>query len=423
METSNIAEIHAFEILDSRANPTVSVEIIDTLGHCVQASVPSGASTGIHEALELRDHDLNRYGGKGVLKAVENIETIIAPAIVGMSAVDPTKVDERLIAVDGTENKSNLGANAILAVSLAARKLQALNCGHELFDCFEGTKYLPVPMLNVLNGGAHAGNNLDIQEFMIMPHGFRTFSAALQASVEVYHALANLLKKAGKAIGIGDEGGFAPSLDSDEEALELLVLAIEKAGYKAPDQFVLALDVAASEWKSGQPGLYRLPKKNITLTTAELIDYYRKLADRFPLRSIEDGLDEDDFEGFRLMTTQLPGIQLVGDDLFVTSAKRLKQGIDQKFANAILIKYNQVGSINETLETIGLAQSNGYKTIISHRSGETDETFIADLAVGTGALEIKTGAPARFERTAKYNRLLEIEAKYGLPYAGKILKL
>lgn len=419
MENSVITRIKPLEILDSRANPTVSLKMYDSYNHMVQVSVPSGASTGIHEALELRDNDKARFNGKGVLLAVKNIADIISPLVIGRDVFDYEEIEKDILILDGTSNKGKLGANAILAVSLALRRLNAINRNAELFQTFMGEKKIPVPMLNVLNGGAHASNNLDIQEFMIMPLGFDTFKEALRASTEVYHVLKRILHAERKNTGIGDEGGFAPALESDEEGLKLLVHAIDEAGYTG--KFKLALDVAASEFKTDKKGFYHLKKRNKFVTSKELISYYQYLCNNYPLCSIEDGLDEDDIEGWIDLTKTLKNVQLVGDDLFVTNKKRLIDGVDSKYGNAILIKYNQIGSIYETLETIKYAQDSKYQTIISHRSGETDESFIADLAVGTGSTQIKTGAPARYERVAKYNRLLEIEEEYGIPYIGKTL--
>lgn len=416
MDKPFITRIKPMEILDSRANPTVSLRMFDSNNHTARVSVPSGASTGIHEALELRDNDLSRFNGKGVLKAVENIKNLIAPIVINRDVSDYEEIEKDILKLDGTTNKEKLGANAILAVSLALRRLNAMNRNEELFETFVGEKQIPVPMLNVLNGGAHASNNLDIQEFMIMPLGFDTFKEALQASTEVYHVLKKILKEQGKDTGIGDEGGFAPALESDEEGLKLLVKAIEEAGYSG--KFKLALDVAASEFKTDRKGYYHLKKRNKFMTSSELINYYNYLCETYPLCSIEDGLDEDDIEGWKELTKTLKGVQLVGDDLFVTNKARLMDGVNNSYGNAILIKYNQIGSILETLETIRYAQENNYQTVISHRSGETEESFIADLAVGTGASQIKTGAPARYERVAKYNRLLEIEEEYAIPYAG-----
>ena len=415
-----ISKVKAYEILDSRGNPTVEVKIFDDKGNVGEASVPSGASTGKYEALELRDGDENRFFGKGVLKACENITNIIEPCILNC-IVDSTLLERKILSLDKSENKSELGANAILAVSLALRRLEAKEQNKELFELFNGEKIIPVPMMNILNGGVHASNNLDIQEFMILPVGFDSFSLALRGCSEVYQKLKEILKELGLNTNVGDEGGFAPSLENDDEALDLIVKAIEKSGYIPGKHFLISLDVAASEWKGKSVGEYYLPKRKIKMNNNELVNYYERLISDYPIYSIEDGLDEEDYSGWKEMTNRINQISLVGDDLFVTNKKRLEYGIANKIANSILIKYNQIGSLSETLDTINLAKKSSYSFIISHRSGETGDTFISDLAVGSGAKLIKAGAPARYERVAKYNRLLEIETDYDLPYAGRII--
>jgi len=408
-----IKNIKAWEVLDSRGNPTVEAEIFSSCGKSARASVPSGASTGVHEAVELRDDDSTRYGGKGVLKAVHNIESTIKDALVGRNCMDQCKIDTVLRNVDGTENKSNLGANATLAVSIANARLAAKCVGVPFYKYIGGINayMMPLPMMNILNGGAHAGNNLDIQEFMIMPVSAKSFAVGVKMCSEIYHTLKKLLVSQGLSVGVGDEGGFAPDLDSEEEAIELIMRAVEKAGYKLYEDVKIALDVASSEWYEN--GIYRMPKKGTEMSGEELCEYYSHLAECYPILSIEDGAAEDDMETWDILTKKLSKkIQLVGDDLFVTNTKRLKKGIDKKIANAILIKPNQIGTVTETLEAIHLAKEKGYGTIISHRSGETEDTFIADLAVGTNAGQIKTGAPCRSERNAKYNKLLKIESYF-----------
>ena len=404
--------ITASEIIDSRGNPTVEATAVLTDGSAGSAAVPSGASTGKYEALELRDGNNERYGGKGVLCAVENVNSVIAEDLVAERA-SQSFVDRRLIALDGTEDKSNLGANAMLAVSIAAAKASAKHYFEPLFRYLGGVNAvrLPVPMMNILNGGAHASNNVDIQEFMIMPIEFKSFSEALRAGCEVYHTLGRILKNEGKSTAVGDEGGFAPDLSSDEEALSLICRAIETAGYTT-EQVKIALDVAASEWQSGK-GEYTLPKSKKRYTSAELIGFLKSLSLRYPIVSIEDGLGEDDHEGWAQMTRELSDIALVGDDLFVTNEKKLREGIKNGEGNAILIKPNQIGTLTETMNVMRLAAANGYRTIVSHRSGETEDTTIADLAVAMNAGYIKTGAPCRSERVSKYNRLLKIEGMLG----------
>jgi enolase len=412
MNCSKIKSITAMEILDSRGNPTVEAAVILDNGMCARASVPSGASTGKYEALELRDGDSSRYGGKGVIKAVKNIENIIAPALRD-TAASLHAVDERLIKLDGTEDKSNLGANATLAVSIACAKVCAASVGLPLYRYIGGTAAtrLPVPMMNILNGGAHSSNNLDVQEFMIVPVGFNRFSDGLRAGAEVYRALGTILKKDGKSIAVGDEGGYAPDLRGDTEALDYICAAIQSAGYTL-DNMRIALDTAAGEWYDGKK--YTQPKSGRAFTSDELTAYYGELCDRYPIISVEDPLGEDDTEGWKRLTKVLGDkIRIVGDDFFVTNTARLRKGMEEKCANSILIKPNQIGTLSEALEVMRLAADGGYTSIASHRSGETEEYFIADIAVAAGARYIKAGAPCRGERTAKYNRLLRIEAWLG----------
>ena len=377
-----------------------------------RAAVPSGASTGVHEAVELRDGDKKRYVGKGVMKAVENVNDIIAEALIGLDATRQIEIDEMLIRLDETPNKAKLGANAILGVSMAVAKAAANYVGLPLYQYLGGTNAheLPVPMMNILNGGAHAANTVDVQEFMIMPVGADSFRTALRMCAEVFHALASLLKSRGLATSVGDEGGFAPDLASDEDAIKVILEAIEKAGYKPYDDFMLAMDAASSEWKGEKKGEYILPKAGTKFTSSELIAHWKNLVEKYPIISIEDGLDEEDWEGWQEMTRELGGkVQLVGDDLFVTNVERLSKGIEMGAGNAILIKLNQIGSVSETLDAVRLAHKNGYAAITSHRSGETEDTTIADLAVALNTCQIKTGAPSRSERVAKYNQLLRIE--------------
>ena len=404
---SKIKDIKAREILDSRGNPTVEVDVILENGILGRAAVPSGASTGVKEALELRDNDKSRYMGKGVLTAVNNINNILKKALIGMDPHNQRKIDETLIELDGSETKSKYGANAILGISLANLKAAALDKNEPLFK-YVGKKYsMPRAMMNILNGGAHADNGLDFQEFMIIPIA-DTFSKRLQIGSEVFHHLKSVLHNAGYQTGVGDEGGFAPNLNTNEEALDLLIKAINEAGYTPGKDVTFALDVAASEFYEN--GIYNLKGANLKLTTDELIDYYQTLLDKYPIISIEDPVDENDWEGFKKMTERYGDkVQLVGDDLFVTNKKYLRRGIDMHAGNAILIKINQIGTITETLDTINLAKQNGYKTIISHRSGETEDTSIADLAVGLNLGQIKTGSLSRTDRTCKYNELLRIE--------------
>lgn len=409
-----ITEVIGREILDSRGNPTVEVDVILADGTMGRASVPSGASTGVHEAVELRDGDRQRYLGKGVLKAVENINDIIAPVLIGKNALDQVGIDHSLIILDGTPNKEKLGANAILGASMAVARAAAKSLGLPLYRYVGGfnAKQLPVPMMNILNGGKHADNNVDIQEFMIMPVGATSFAEAFKMGTEVYHALKSVLKEQGLSTAIGDEGGFAPNLPSNEEALAVIIKAIERAGYKPGEEIVLALDVAASELFKDQ--VYVFEGEGVVRTASELVEYYSELVSRYPIISIEDGMAEDDWAGWARLTQHLGDeIQLVGDDLFVTNSERLKQGIDSKIANSILIKVNQIGTLTETLDTIELAKQSGYTCILSHRSGETEDVTIADLVVALNAGQIKTGAPARTDRVAKYNQLLRIEQELG----------
>jgi enolase len=417
-----IAKIKAREILDSRGNPTVEVEVWLESGFFGRASVPSGASTGKHEALELRDKDEKRFFGKGVQKAVFNVNEIIAPQLEGFESSKQAEIDNLLCELDGTENKSKLGANAILGVSLACAKATAEELGIPLFTYLGGirARTLPVPFMNVINGGVHADNPLDFQEFMIAPWGAGSFSEAIRMGAETYHALKSLLKEKRLSVSVGDEGGFAPQIGSPEEALEILVKAIEKAGYKPGEDIALALDSAASEFF--KDGKYELKGLNKTLTKEEMVEYYEKLVNEFPIISIEDPMAEDDPEGFKLITEKLGGkIQIVGDDIFVTNPKRIKWGIEEKLANAVLIKLNQIGTLTETISAVELAYKHHWNCMISHRSGETEETFIADLSVALNTGQIKTGAPARGERVAKFNQLLRIEEVLGsgAVFAGK----
>ncbi|EJZ71243.1 MULTISPECIES: phosphopyruvate hydratase [Lachnoanaerobaculum] len=417
MNYLEIEKVIGREILDSRGNPTVEAEVYLVDGTIGRGTAPSGASTGEFEALELRDGDKSRYLGKGVSKAVENINTTINDVLEGMDASDIYAVDKAMIEADGTKDKSKLGANAILAVSIACARAAAISLDIPLYRFLGGVNAnrLPVPMMNILNGGAHASNNVDVQEFMIMPVGAPSFKEALRWCAEVFHNLAALLKAEGLATSVGDEGGFAPNLTGgDEEAIEFILKAVEKAGYKPGVDFMIAMDAASSEWKTGTIGKYKLPKAGTEFTSAELVEHWKKLVEKYPIISIEDGLDEEDWEGWKLLTKELGGkVQLVGDDLFVTNTERLKKGIDNGCANSILIKLNQIGSVSETLEAIKMAHKAGYTSISSHRSGETEDTTIADLAVALNTCQIKTGAPSRSERVAKYNQLLRIEEELG----------
>ena len=411
MKKAQILKCNAREILDSRGHPTVEATVLLTDGTVGVASVPSGASTGEHEAVELRDGDSSRYGGKGVLDAVCNICLKISPAISGVCVFEQAEADRILIELDGSESKENLGANATLAVSLAIARAAANSLGIPLYRYLGGScaYRLPVPMLNILNGGAHANNNMELQEFMIVPVGAESFSEALRISSEIYHKLGSILKSLGHSTGVGDEGGFAPDLESDEEAIELILKAIKSAGYST-DTVKLALDAAASEWYSPDKKAYVQNKRGITRHSDELIEYYRQLCSSYPIISIEDGLDQNDFTSWATLTSKLSGVMTVGDDLYVTSAKRLDTGIREKASNSILIKPNQIGSLTETLEVIRRAKNANMNFIVSHRSGETEDTTIADIAVGTNAPFVKFGAPCRSERTAKYNRLIRIES-------------
>ncbi len=417
---SRIISVWGREVLDSRGNPTVEAEVVLESGAFGRAIVPSGASTGTFEALELRDGE-KRYGGKGVLKAVQNINEIISQELIGLDAENQAEIDKKMIELDGTPNKSHLGANAILAVSMAVARAMANELGVSLYRYLGGirAKVLPTPMFNVLNGGKHADNNLDLQEFMIVPIKAPSFREALRMGVEVYHTLKKILKERGLVTSVGDEGGFAPELSSNEEPLALLVEAIEKAGYKPGEEIALAMDPAASEFF--KDGKYHLKADNLELTSEEMVEFYEKLVDKYPVISLEDGLAEEDWEGWKILTQRLGGrIQLVGDDIFVTNPERLGRGIKEGIANAILIKLNQIGTLTETLDVINQAYDAGYSAVVSHRSGETEDTFIADLAVAALTGQIKTGAPARIDRVAKYNQLLRIEEELGVGaiYAG-----
>jgi len=421
---SLITDVYAREVLDSRGNPTVEVEVWTELDAYGRAIVPSGASTGAFEAVELRDNEKDRYLGKGVLKAVENVNNIIAEEIIGMDVFDQVGIDSLLIELDGTDNKGKLGANAILGVSLAVAKAAADELGIPLYQYIGGVnaKVLPVPMMNILNGGEHADNNVDIQEFMVMPVGAVNFREALRMGAEVFHNLKAVLKEKGLNTAVGDEGGFAPNLSSNEEALKTIIEAIERAGYEPGKDVVLALDVAATELYNQEKNIYVLAGEGRELTSDEMIDYYAELVEKYPIISIEDGLAEEDWDGWKKLTERLGNkIQLVGDDLFVTNTSRLKKGIELGVANSVLVKLNQIGTLTETLNTIEMAKTHGYTAVISHRSGETEDSTIADLAVATNAGQIKTGAPSRTDRTAKYNQLLRIEDMLGYvsEYRGK----
>ena len=416
MNYLEIVKVIGREILDSRGNPTVEAEVYLADGTVGRGTAPSGASTGEFEALELRDGDKGRYGGKGVSKAVENINTAINDAVCGLDASDIYAVDKAMIKADGTKDKSKLGANAILAVSIAAARAASISLDIPLYRFLGGISgnRLPVPMMNILNGGAHAANTVDVQEFMIMPVGAPSFKEALRWCAEVFHALAALLKSKGLATSVGDEGGFAPDLASDEKAIQYILEAVKNAGYEPGKDFMIAMDAASSEWKGSKKGEYVLPKAGTKFTSAELIEHWKKLVEKYPIISIEDALDEEDWEGWQLLTKELGGkVQLVGDDLFVTNTERLAKGISLGCGNSILIKLNQIGSVSETLEAIKMAHKAGYTAISSHRSGETADTTIADLAVALNTCQIKTGAPSRSERVAKYNQLLRIEEELG----------
>jgi enolase len=413
---TKIVNVIGREILDSRGNPTVEAEVWLEDGTVAYGDTPSGASTGIFEALELRDGDKGRYGGKGVTKAVDNVNTKIKDLLIGQDAADIYAIEKIMIDADGTKDKSNFGANAILAVSLACAKAAAESLSIPLFKFFGGINgnTLPVPMMNILNGGEHASNTVDIQEFMIMPVGAPSFKECYRWCSEVYHQLGKDLKKEGFSIGVGDEGGYAPNLKDEYEVLDYIIAAIKNSGYEPGTDFLIAIDAAASGWKTDEVGKYKMPKSGREYTSEELVQHWVDFCDKYPVISIEDGMDEEDWDGWKLMTDKLGDkIQIVGDDLFVTNPERFAKGIELGCANAILIKLNQIGSISETLETINLAKKNGYNTIVSHRSGETEDTTIADLVVGVNAMQIKTGAPARTERVAKYNQLLRIEEALG----------
>ena len=416
MNKLEIEKVTGREIIDSRGNPTVEAEVTLACGAMGRAAAPSGASTGEFEALELRDGDKGRFGGKGVTRAVHNINTVIRDTLKGMDASDTYGVDKAMIDADGSEDKSNLGANAILAVSIACARAAAAALELPLYRFLGGVSgnRLPVPMMNILNGGAHAANTVDVQEFMIMPVGAESFREGLRWCTEVFHALAALLKSRGLATSVGDEGGFAPNLSSDEEAIQLILEAVRKAGYEPGKDFVLAMDAASSEWKGEKKGEYLLPKSGKKFTSGQLVAHWKALCEKYPIYSIEDGLDEEDWEGWQMMTKELGDrVQLVGDDLFVTNTLRLGKGISLGCGNSILIKLNQIGSVSETLEAVKMAHNAGYTAIVSHRSGETEDTTIADLAVALNTCQIKTGAPSRSERVAKYNQLLRIEEELG----------
>lgn len=416
-----ISKITATEILDSRGNPTLSVDVTLSDGSVGTASVPSGASTGAFEAVELRDNDPQRYNGKGVIKAVDNVNIVIASKLTGKNPFEQRKIDSLLIAADGTKNKGKLGANAILGVSLAVAKAAANSLGLPLFKYLGGVNAhtMPVPMMNILNGGKHSGNSVNIQEFMIVPVGANTMRDAVRQSTEVFHALKKVLEENGYSTAVGDEGGFAPDLENDEQALSFIVEAIEKAGYTPYDEFKIAIDAAATEMfeeakQSGDEGKYLFWKSDITKTAEEMVSYWEELCSKYPIISLEDGVAEEDWEAWELLTKRLGDkIQLVGDDLFVTNTRRLQKGIDKGVANSILVKVNQIGTLSETLDAIELAKANGYTSVVSHRSGETEDTTIADIAVATNCGQIKTGAPSRTDRVCKYNRLIKIEEQLG----------
>ncbi|KPL18635.1 MAG: enolase [candidate division Zixibacteria bacterium SM23_81] len=421
---TTIVDVFAREILDSRGNPTIEVEVVLNCDAMGRAAIPSGASTGRHEALELRDKDAKRYLGKGVLKAVENVNEEIGPQLVGEDALDQVTIDKMLIELDGTKNKSRFGANAILGCSIAVARAAAIALDIPLYQYLGGinAKLIPVPQMNILNGGSHADNNVDLQEFMIMPLSASDFAEALRMGAEVYQQLKKVLKAKGYSTGVGDEGGFAPNLGSNEEALEVIMQAIKSAGYRAGRDLFIAMDPAASAFYNRKKRRYELASENRELTSRQMVDYYAEWVDKYPIVSIEDGLDEEDWSGWKAMTSKLGGkIQLVGDDLFVTNTQRLGKGIELGVTNSILIKLNQIGTITETLDCIEMAKKSGYSAIISHRSGETEDTFIADLAVATGVGQIKSGAPCRTDRVSKYNQLLRIEEQLGeaAQYAGK----
>ena len=420
-----IVDVIGREILDSRGNPTVEVEVVLDDGVVGRAAVPSGASTGVYEACELRDGDSERYQGKGVLKAVTNVNTEIADALIGMNALDQPAIDKLLIELDGTPNKARLGANAILGASLAVARAAAESLGMSLYNYIGGVnaRTLPVPMMNILNGGAHATNTVDIQEFMIRPVGAESWSQALRMCAEVFHTLKTVLKDNGTpAAGVGDEGGYAPNLKRDEDAFKCIVAAIERAGYKPGEDFMIAMDAAVSDWYNHEDGTYTLPKAGKTMTRQQMVNMWKRFADAYPIISMEDCMGEDDWEGWAMLTRALGDrVQLVGDDLFVTNAARVQKGLDLKVANSVLIKVNQIGTLTETLDTIQKANRAGYTAVVSHRSGETEDTTIADIVVAVNAGQIKTGAPSRTDRVAKYNQLLRIEEELGdaAQYLGK----
>ncbi len=424
-EYFEIVDVTGREIMDSRGNPTVEVEVTLDDGTVGRAAVPSGASTGVHEACELRDGDKSRYLGKGVTRAVENVNTEIAEALLGLNALDQTSIDKMLIELDGTPNKTRLGANAILGVSLACARAAANALNIPLYNYIGGVnaKTLPVPMMNILNGGAHATNNVDIQEFMVLPVGAKSWKEALRMCSEVFHNLKSVLKENGTpAAGVGDEGGYAPNLKKDEDAFKCIVAAIEKSGYKPGEDFMLGIDAAVSDWYNAEDGTYTLPKAKKTMTRQQMVNMWKKFADTYPIISMEDCMGEDDWEGWSMLTKALGDrVQLVGDDLFVTNVERVKTGLEKHVANSVLIKVNQIGTLTETLDTIQLANRHGYTTVVSHRSGETEDTTIADLVVGLNAGQIKTGAPSRTDRVCKYNQLLRIEEELFdvAQYAGK----
>ncbi len=420
---SEIIDIHAREVLDSRGNPTIEVEVYCEDGAMGRAIVPSGASTGIHEAVELRDGDKDRYLGKGVLQAVENVNEIIAEEIIGYDATEQRAIDNAMIELDGTENKGKLGANAILGVSLASAKAAAQSSGLPLYAYIGGTNahQLPVPMMNIINGGEHADNTVDIQEFMVMPVGLPTFREALRCGAEIFHSLKKVLQSKNLNTAVGDEGGFAPDLKTNEEAIQIILEAVEKAGYKAGTEVMIALDVAAAEMYEN--GNYNFKGEGVVRTSAEMVEYYESLCSKYPIISIEDGLDQDDWDGFKLMTEKLGDkLQIVGDDLFVTNTKRLALGIEKNIGNSILIKVNQIGTLSETLDAITMAKEAGYTAVISHRSGESEDSTIADIAVATNAGQIKTGSASRTDRIAKYNQLLRIEEELGAEAVYKGIK-
>ena len=424
---THIAHIHARQILDSRGNPTVEVEVTTDTGAIGRAAVPSGASTGIHEAVELRDGDESKYLGKGVLKAVENVNTTLNEGLHEYRVVDQNEIDAAMIAMDGTENKGNLGANAILGVSLATAKAAAAYHGLPLYRYVGGVNAntLPVPMMNILNGGSHADNKIDIQEFMVMPIGASSFAEGLRMGTEVFHSLKSVLKSRGMSTNVGDEGGFAPNLGSNQEAVEVVLQAIEKAGYKPGDDLAIALDAASSEFFDADKNVYRFESTGEEMTSSEMVDFWKGWSQQYPIVSIEDGCAEDDWDGWKLLTDAIgDNVQLVGDDLFVTNTKRLGRGIDGNIANSILIKVNQIGTLTETIDAVNLARANSYTSVMSHRSGETEDTTIADLAVALNTGQIKTGSASRSDRIAKYNRLLRIEEELGSAayYPGRDFK-